>query len=245
MSLAKWAITLQPIDLGAGRKPVAVAIGFQETCVALDEAVHSCVGLISHRAPTTAVAAPADGARVVHFTRDMETLGVFDDGTVRRISLDSPSGPTPVDFGGPPGRTFVAGAATPSIALDCVILRVGGAGCTGAPNYARLAHRRTGRGHRHHRKRESPADSIRQSVVTCWEIQAHPEWNRSTHVPLGSSRPRRWAQAAEKDAPCWQTARSNAGRPMERSATTRSGGSASRHPRRGGQPIDLGMRPAP
>jgi hypothetical protein len=114
---------LKPIDLGAGRKPVAVAIGWSQICAALDDASFLCWS----GADTTKVAAAADGARVVQLARDYETVGVFDDGSVRKVANSSPSGPTPIDFGGRLA-TFVAGSA--SLAdTDCVVLQASGTAC--------------------------------------------------------------------------------------------------------------------
>jgi hypothetical protein len=239
---------LKPIDLGAGRKPVAVAIGWSETCVALDDKSFLCWG-----SSTTAVAAASDGARVVQFTRDFRTLGVFDDGSVRRIDLLSPSGPKPVvGFGGqPPG--FMAGPAA-SVAgaanlggVDCVILRAGGTTCTGPEFYAVppvppdtsvVALALTEYGH------ACGLDSAGE--VTCWDIQEHPEWgddaNGSTvRVPLG--RPATAVGAGDYNAcalladgtvKCWA---------IDGTYAPSLGGSVSTST--GWATVDLGTRPLP
>jgi hypothetical protein len=131
----------------------------------------------------TKVAAAADGARVVQFTRDMETLGVFDDGTVRRVTLYSPGGPTLLDFAGGPA-TFVAGAAGPA-GVDCAILQSGGAACTGTypsppvpVDAAVTAIAITEYAH------ACGLDS--SGAVICW-YGVHPEWRGADgkyHVPL-------------------------------------------------------------
>ncbi|HVX97931.1 MAG TPA: RCC1 domain-containing protein [Polyangia bacterium] len=176
---------LKPIDLGPGRKPVAVAIGWSETCVALDDGSFVCWGPPA----TTVVAAAADGARVVQLTRDYQTLGVFDDGSVRRISFTSPGGPTPVVFGGRPA-TFVAGAATNSGYKDCVVLREGGTACNWdfsvqsppLPATASLvAIALTEYAH--------ACGLDASGAVTCWDLQRqHPDWrvaDGTYGVPLG------------------------------------------------------------
>jgi hypothetical protein len=171
---------LKPIDLGVGRKPVAVAVGWSQTCVALDDGSFLCWS----GAQTTKVAAPIDGARVVQFTRDFETVGVFDDGSVRKVSNVSPNGPTPIDFGGRLA-TFVAGSASIGD-TDCVVLQAGGTAC---------AHP--------HLSLPLPSDASVVAIaiteyehacgldssgaVTCWYLGGHPEWRAAdgtSHVPL-------------------------------------------------------------
>ena len=79
---------LQPIDVGVGRKAVAAVNALEQTCAALDDGSFLCWG-----GPASSIAAAADGAWVVQFVRDIGAVGVFDDGSVRRISNGSPSGP--------------------------------------------------------------------------------------------------------------------------------------------------------
>jgi hypothetical protein len=176
--------TPKAIDLGAGRKPAAVAMGFYQVCVARDDGSFLCWdGNVS----STTVAAAADGARVVQLAQDYETVGLFDDGSVRRISLDSTDGPTPVDFGGP--ATFVAGAST-ILHFDCAILRTGGTACTatGSPpivptDASVVAIAIT--------EYEHACGLDAAGVVTCWNIQPHPEWGDNAfgtvRVPLGQA----------------------------------------------------------
>jgi hypothetical protein len=116
---------LRPIDLGTGRKAIAVAIGFAVTSVARDDGSFLCWDTSNESAE---VVAPSDGARVVQLAGDYVTVGVFDDGSVRRI-YTGPPGLTLVDFGGR-FATFVAGLSAPSSENDCAILREGGTACT-------------------------------------------------------------------------------------------------------------------
>ena len=117
--------SLRPIDLGMGRKAIAAAIGFGEACAARDDGSFLWWNTSNVSAE---VAAPSDGARVVQLASDYGAVGLFDDGSVRQIFGGSPSGPTPVDFGGRPA-TFVAGMSSPDDG-DCAILRGGGTACT-------------------------------------------------------------------------------------------------------------------
>jgi hypothetical protein len=175
---------LKPIELGVGRKPVAVAVGWSETCVALDDGSFVCFG-----GSITPVAAAADGARVVQLARDEGTLGVFDDGSVRRISLNSPSGPTPVDFGGRQA-TFAAGVENQgSVGLgDCVILRAGGTACNwvsepsavGPTTASVVTIALTEYAH------ACGLDAL--GAVTCWNLPEQREWRGADgayHIPLG------------------------------------------------------------
>jgi alpha-tubulin suppressor-like RCC1 family protein len=228
---------LKPIDLGAGRKPIAVAIGFQKTCAALDDGSFLCWS-----SPTT-VPAPADGSRIVQLVHDGNTVGLFDDGSVRRIS-GAPGDPTPVDFGGR-SATFLAGAATTGD-FDCVVLRGGGTACTGSSLYApavpptaeivTIALTEY--------KHACGLDSA--GVVTCWNVQAHPEWgapsNGSTvHVPLGqpaiavgAGDYNGCALLADGTVKCWA---------IDGTYALSLGGSVATST--GWPPVDLGTRPAP
>jgi E3 ubiquitin-protein ligase HERC3 len=178
---------LKAIDLGAGRKPVAVASAWGGTCVALDDGSFVCWGISTDA--VTAVAAPADGARVVQLAGDYEPLGVFDDGSVRRISDASPSGPTtPLDFGGRPA-TLVAGSLNDGDISDCVVLRTGGTACRGFPTSAPVP------------TDASPVALALTSygnhvcgldasgTATCWgSLESHPEWrvaDGACTIPLG------------------------------------------------------------
>ncbi len=225
---------LKPVDLGAGRKPVAVAIGWSETCVALDDGSSLCWS----GTPTTKVAAAADGARVVQLAQDVETIGLFDDGSVRRISLNFPDGPTPVDFGGP--ATFVAGASTGG-QFDCVILRTGSTACIPPQNppimpldASVVAVGLT--------EYESPCGLDAAGVVTCWRIQYHPEWGGgTTRVPLdqpataiGAGDYNSCALLADGTVKCWA---------MDGTYPLSLGGSVSTS--NGWPSVDLGTRPAP
>ena len=237
---------LKAIDLGAGRRPVAVTTGWGGTCVALDDRSFRCWQ--GSGTPVTVMAA-TDGARVVQLTRDYAPLGVFDDGSVRRISDTSPSGPTPVDFGGRPA-TFVAGPPNDGNIIDCVILRAGGTACTNSS----LA--------------PVPADASAMSLaitlnnrlcgldssgaVTCWDdsssggLESHPEWRVAEgtyQIPLGQ--PATAIGAGNWDAcallvdgtvRCWGIEVVN-GDPysLGGSVATATGVSA----------VDLGTRPAP
>jgi Regulator of chromosome condensation (RCC1) repeat len=225
---------LPPINLGAGRKPVAVAIGFTETCVALDDGSFLCW----NGAPTTKVAAAADGARVVQLAQDVETIGVFDDGSVRRISLNFPDGPTRVDFGGL--ATFVAGASTVGH-IDYVILQSGGTACIPPQNNpivpidaSVVALGLT--------EYESPCGLDSAGVVTCWRIQYHPEWGGGTvRVPLdqpatsiGAGDYNACALLADGTVKCWA---------MDGTYPLSLGGSVSTST--GWPAVDLGTRPTP
>jgi hypothetical protein len=164
---------LPPISLGAGRKPVAVAIGFAVACVARDDGSFLCWSTSDTSAD---VAPPSDGARIVRLADDYGTVGLFGDGSVRKIS-GSPGDPTPIDFGGRLA-TFVAGASSPGGAIDCVLLRAGGAACTGNQAYPSVPANAsvvdiaiTEYGH------ACGIDST--GVVTCWNLQpgdSDPQW---------------------------------------------------------------------
>jgi hypothetical protein len=112
---------LKAIDLGAGRVPVAVAMGFDETCVALDDGSLLCWS----GEHATRVAAAPDGARVVQLASALWTVGLFDDGSVRQISPGWPAGLAPLDLGGRQA-SFIAA----SHRGYCAVLRGGGAPCT-------------------------------------------------------------------------------------------------------------------
>jgi hypothetical protein len=176
--------TPKRIDVGAGRKPVAVVTGFSETCVARDDGSFLCW---DSNVSSTAVAAAADGARVVQLAEDWATIGLFDDGSVRHISLSWPDGPMPLDFGDP--ATFVAGAST-YLHFDCAILRTGGTACTPMgvtpvipTDASAVAIAIT--------EYQHACGLDAAGVVTCWNIQAHPEWGESAfgtvRVPLGQA----------------------------------------------------------
>ena len=230
--------TPKPIDLGAGRKPVAVAIGFTETCVALDDGSFLC-----WHGPAINVAAAADGARVVQLAQDSETIGLFDDGSVRRIDISLSGGPTPpIDFGGP--ATFVAGASTNG-RLDCVVLRAGGTACTatGSPpivptDASVVAIAIT--------EYEHACGLDSAGVVTCWNIQPHPEWGDDANgvpvrVPLGQPATsigagdyNGCALLADGTVKCWA---------IDGTYAPSLGGSVATST--GWPAVDLGTRPAP
>ncbi len=233
--------TPKAIDLGAGRKPVAVAMGFYQVCVARDDRSFLCWdGNVS----STTVAAAADGARVIQLAHDSETVGLFDDGSVRRISLDTPDGPTPVDFGGR-SATFVAGSSNTGMGIDCVILRAGGTACTGmeygtplvAANASLVAIAIT--------EYEHACGLDSAGVVTCWGIQEHPEWGDNAfgtvRVPLGQPATslgagdyNGCALLADGTVKCWA---------IDGTYAPSLGGSVSTSA--GWPAVDLGTRPAP
>jgi hypothetical protein len=172
---------LKPIDLGPGRRPIAVAIGFEETCAALDDGSFLC-----WNSPTT-MPAPADGARIVQLVQDRTAIGLFDDGSVRRIS-GAPGDPTPVDFGGR-SAIFLAGAAT-RVDIDCVVLRAGGTACTEMP-YPPVVPTDASVVSIAITEYQHACGLDSAGVVTCWNIQAHPEWGDNAfgtvRVPLGQA----------------------------------------------------------
>jgi Regulator of chromosome condensation (RCC1) repeat len=232
---------LPPIELGAGRKPVAVAIGYVETCVARDDGSFLCWS-----GPSTEVAAATDGARVVQLAHDSGAVGLFDDGSVRKISIVSPSGPTSVDLGGRPA-TFVAGTFGPTYVRDCVILRAGGTACPGVPpgdvgpipdTSDLVAIAITEYGH--------ACGLDASAVVTCWNIQPHPEWvdtvrGNATHVPLGQPTMalgagdyNGCALLADGTVKCWA---------IDGTFLSALGGSVATST--GWPAVDLGTRPAP
>ena len=232
--------TPKPIDIGAGRKPIAVAIGFEETCAALDDGSFMCW---NSNGPSTNVAAPADGARIVQLVQDRTTVGLFDDGSVRRIS-GAPGDPTPVDFGGR-SATFVAGAAYRGD-TDCVVLRGGGTACTGSPFYAAPVPPMADLVTIAITEYEHACGLDSAGVVTCWNIQAHPEWgapsNGSTvRVPLGQPATaigagdyNGCALLADGTVKCWA---------IDGTYAPSLGGTDSTSP--GWPAVDLGTRPAP
>ena len=227
---------LKPIDLGAGRKPIAVAIGFEETCAALDDGSFLCWS-----SPTTTVPAPADGARIVQLAHDYTTVGLFDDGSVRRIS-GSPGDPTPIDLGGP--VTFLAGSASPG-GTDCVILRAGGTACTGT-RYAPIVPTDASVVAIAITEYEHACGLDSAGVVTCWNIQQHPEWGEAAResavrVPLGEAATaigagdyNGCALLADDTVKCWA---------IDGTYAPSLGGSVATST--GWPAVDLGTRPAP
>jgi len=112
---------LKPIDLGPARRPVAVAIGFGETCVSLDDGSSLCWS----GGPSTKMATVGDDARVVQLACAPFAVALFDDGSVRQVSSTWPSGLKPIDLSG--GQ---ASFLTGSRMGYCAVLRGGGTPCT-------------------------------------------------------------------------------------------------------------------
>jgi hypothetical protein len=186
---------------------------------------------------------------VVQLASDSLPLGVFDDGSVRRVSNDSPSGPTasPFDFGGP--VTFLSGSENDGTA--CVILRAGGTACS-APSLVPSGASSVSLAITDYDHHACGLDA--SGAVTCWSmgdtnaygLESHPEWQVAAgtyRIPLGQPAiaigAGDWtacAMLADGTVKCWamdDTADSDPA--LGGSVATATGISA----------VDLGPRPAP
>jgi hypothetical protein len=188
------------------------------------------------------VAAAVDGALIVQLAHDDVTVGLFDDGSVRKISNASPT-PMPVSLS---DATFVAGPSGLGFHGDCAILRTGGTACSGFVNgfvpvpetSGLLAVGITEYGH--------ACGLNAAGVVTCWNIQQHPEWGDAADgntvlVPLGqpataigAGDDNGCALLADGTVKCWA---------IDGTYTPSLGGSVATSA--GWPSVDLGSRPTP
>jgi hypothetical protein len=225
---------LKPIDLGPGRRPVAVATGFGETGVALDEGSF----VFWSNGSSTKVPPVADGARVVQLVSATWTVGLFDDGSVRQISDVWPPGLKPLDLAGREA-SFLGGSRDGY----CAIPSGGGALCTFVipplPTSASVvAVAITEYGH------ACGLDAA--GAATCWNIEAHPEWGdtesgSAVGVPLdqpvksmGAGDYNACALLADGTVKCWA---------IDGTYPLSLGGSVSTST--GWPAVDLGTRPNP
>jgi hypothetical protein len=94
---------LAPIELGAGRKPLAVAVGHYDTCIARDDGTFRCFGTSNE---PNDVPAASDGSGVIRMFHGRSTLALYADGSLRRIASGTP-GPATVT-GGPTRKVYYA-----------------------------------------------------------------------------------------------------------------------------------------
>jgi hypothetical protein len=114
---------LAPIELGAGRKPLAVAIGYYDTCIARDNGTFRCFGTSNE---PNDVPAASDGGGVIRMFHGRSTLALYADGSVREVASGA-SGPVTVAG----GATHKAYYAHETFSAGCALIEGATAECWG------------------------------------------------------------------------------------------------------------------
>jgi prepilin-type processing-associated H-X9-DG protein len=116
---------LAPIELGAGRKPLGVAVGYYDACIARDNGTFRCFGTSNE---PNDVPAATDGGGVVRMFHGGGALALYADGSVREV-VSAATGPKLV-AGGPTHKAHYAFSSP--VPGGCALITGADAECWGS-----------------------------------------------------------------------------------------------------------------